>query len=120
MATPEKRKKSRIDQILASACCPRQNEYIDIKRVAYNHVAAILQRCQKARKMCRFSSSSFCSSLSHFLFPRDFSGTIEDTDIIKTLLEPLRPGDVPFGGFVDIAPPFVGEIPPKPQFLGRK
>ena len=70
--------------------------------------------------MCRFSSSSFSSSLSHFLFPRDFSGTIEDTDITKTPLEPLRPGDVPFGGFVDIAPRFGGEIPPKPQFLGRK
>jgi len=23
---------------------------------------------------------------SHFLFPRDFSGTIEDTDIINTIL----------------------------------
>ena len=28
--------------------------------------------------------------------------------------------DVPFGGFVDIAPHFGGEIPPKPQFLGRE
>ena len=45
--------------------------------------------------MCRSSSSS---SLSHFLFPRDFSGTIEDTDIINTPLEPLQPTDVPFGG----------------------
>ena len=27
--------------------------------------------------------------------------------------------DVPFGGFVDIAPHFMGEIPRKPQFLGR-
>jgi len=26
--------------------------------------------------------------------------------------------DVPFGGFVDIAPHFRGEIPRKPQFLG--
>jgi len=26
--------------------------------------------------------------------------------------------DVPFGGFVDIAPRFGGEIPRKPQFLG--
>ena len=65
--------------------------------------------------MCRFSSS-----LSHFLFPRDFSGTIEDTDIINTPLEPLRPGDVPFGGFVDTGPHFWGEIPPKPQFLGHE
>ena len=63
-------------------------------------------------KMCR------SSSLSHFLFPRDFSGTIEDTDIINTPLEPLGPADVPFGGFVDIAPHFGGEIPRKPQFWG--
>ena len=28
--------------------------------------------------------------------------------------------DVPFGGFVNIAPHFGGEIPPKPQFLGRE
>jgi len=70
----------------------------------------------KRPKMCRSSSSSF----SHFLFPRDFSGTIKDTDIINTLLEPLRPADVPFGGFVDIASHFGGEIPPKPQFLGRE
>jgi len=43
------------------------------------------------------------------LFSRDFSGTIEDTAIINT---PLRPADVPFGGFVDIAPHyFLGEIP---------
>jgi len=42
--------KSRIDQILASVCCPRQNEHIDIKKVAYNHVTTVLQRCQKAKK----------------------------------------------------------------------
>ena len=72
-------------------------------------------------KMCRnsFSCNSF---LSHFLFPRDFSVTIEDTDIINTPLEQLRPADVPFGGFVDIAPHLGGwgEISPKPQFLGRE
>jgi len=28
--------------------------------------------------------------------------------------------DVPFGGFIDIASHFVGEIPQKPQFLGRE
>ena len=28
--------------------------------------------------------------------------------------------DVPFGGFVDNAPHFRGEIPRKPQFLGRE
>ena len=62
---------------------------------------------------------SFFSS-SHFLFPCDFLGTIADTDIINTLLEPLQPTDVPFGGFVDIASHFRGEIPPKPQFWGRE
>jgi len=46
----KKRKKSGFDKILTPACCPRQNEYIDIKRVAYNHVAAISQRCQKGQK----------------------------------------------------------------------
>ena len=68
--------------------------------------------------MCRNSSCN--SSLSHFLFPRDFSGTIEDTDtdIINTPLEPLWPANIPFGGFVDIAPHFGGEIPPKPNFGG--
>jgi len=44
----------------------------------------------KRPKICR-TSSSFSSS--HFLFPRDFSGTIEDRDIIIT------PADVPFGGY---------------------
>ena len=56
--------------------------------------------------MCRNSSSSSNSSSSHFLFSRDFSVTIEDTDIINTPLEPLRPADVPFKGFVDIASHF--------------
>jgi len=71
----------------------------------------------KAKKMCRSSSS-----LSHFLFPRDFSRTITDRDIINTPLEPLRPADVPFGSFVDIAPYFLGggEMPRKPQFWGRE
>ena len=74
---------------------------------------------QKRPKMCRnCSSSSF--SLSYFLFSRDFSGTIEDTDILNTPLEPLRPADVPFWGCVDIAPHFGGKIPSKPQFLGRE
>jgi len=51
----------------------------------------------KRPKMCRSSSSSSWSS--YFLFPRDFSGTIEDTDIINTPPEPLRPAGVPFGGY---------------------
>ena len=69
--------------------------------------------------MCRFFSFSNSSS-SHFLLPRDFSETVEDTDIINTPLEPLRPADVPFRSFVHIAPHFRGEIPSKSQFLGRE
>jgi len=68
----------------------------------------------KRPKMCRSSFSS-----SHFLFPRDFLGTIEDTDKFNTSLEPLRPADVPFGGFVDIAPHFGVKYPKTPIF-GRE
>jgi len=67
----------------------------------------------KRPKMCHSYSS-----LSHFLFPRDFSGTITDRDIINTRLEPVRPVDVPFGGFVDIAPHFWGKSPKNPNFGG--
>jgi len=72
----------------------------------------------KRPKMCRFSSSN--SSSSHFLFPRDFSKTIEDTDVINTPLEPLRPADILFGGFVDITPHFWGKMkyPENPNFWG--
>jgi len=61
-----------------------------------------------------YSDAKKAKNVSFFFFfvtlllPRDFSGIIEDTDIINTPLEPLRPGDVPFGGFVDIAPLFWG------------
>ena len=48
----------------------------------------------KRPKMCRSSSS-----LSHFLFPRDFSGTIADRNIINTPSELFRPTDVPFVGY---------------------
>jgi len=83
----------------------------------YNHVTEVLQWCQNGQK-CVVFSSDFSSS--HFLFPRDFSGTIEDTNIINTPLEPLRPAYVPFGDFVDIASHFRGDILPKPQFWGRE
>ena len=68
----------------------------------------------KRPQKCR--SSSFSSSLSHFLFPRAFSGTITDRDIINTPLEPLRPADVPFGGFVVIAPILGVKCPENPNF----
>ena len=48
----------------------------------------------KTAKNVSFSPSSFSSS--HFLFPRDFSGTIADTNIITTPPEPFRPTDVLF------------------------
>ena len=70
----------------------------------------------KKAKMCRFSSSS--SSPSHFLFPRDFSGTIADRGVIKTPPEPLRPADVPFGVFVDTAPHVGVKYPQNPNFGG--
>jgi len=49
---------------------------------------------QKAKKCC------CSSSWSHFLFPRDFSGTTADTDIVNAPLEPLRSTDLPVGGQV--------------------
>ena len=42
------------------------------------HFTAMPKRPKKCRSS---SSSSFSSSLSHFLFPRDFSGAIADRDI---------------------------------------
>jgi len=59
-----------------------------------NHVTATLERCQKTPKFCRS-----VSSLSHFLFQRDFLRTIADSDIIITPLEPYRPTDVHVGGY---------------------
>ena len=44
--------------------------------------------------------------------------TIADRDIINTPVEPLRPADLPFGSFVDIAPHFGGEIPLNTNFWG--
>jgi len=79
---------------LTSACCPRQNEHINIKRVAYNHVTAILQRWQKRQKCVLLLPLR-----RTFFFPRDFPGTIADTDITNTPPEPFRPTDVPFGGY---------------------
>jgi len=53
----------------------------------------------KRPKMCRSSSASSSSSSSHFLFLRDFSGTIADTNIINKPPEPFWPTDVPFVGY---------------------
>jgi len=91
LATPEKRKKSRIDQVLTSACCPRQYyEHIDIKKVANNLVTAILERCQKGQNFVVLL-------LLLLLFTRDFSELLQIQ--INTPLEPFRPTDVPLGGY---------------------
>jgi len=97
LATPEKRKKSRIDQILTSACRHRQNEHTDIKTVAYNHVTAILQRCHKGQKCVVLLLLLFlllCHTFFHAIFIAD-----RPTSIINTPPEPLRPTDVPFVGY---------------------
>jgi len=52
-----------------------------------------------AKKAKNVLFSSFSSTLSHFLFPRDFSGTIADTNIINTPPERFWPTDVPFVGY---------------------
>ena len=58
--------------------------------------------------------------LCHTFYFHAISQELLQIDIINTPLEPLRPADVPFGGFVDIAPHFGGEMPRKPQFWGRE
>jgi len=58
------------------------------------------------------------SSLSHFLFPRDFSGTFTDRDIINTPLEPLRFADVPFGVSLTLLLILGVKSPENPNFGG--
>ena len=75
----------------------------------------------KTAKMCRNSSSSSSfsnSSSSHFLFPRDFSGTIEDTDIINTPLEPLDPKMCLLGVSLILLPILGVKLPQNPNFGG--
>ena len=55
---------------------------------------AILERCEKGQNFV-----VLLLLLLRYIFPRDFSGTIADTDIIKTLIELFRPTDMPFGGY---------------------
>ena len=116
MATPGKRKKSGIDQILTSSCCLRQNEHTDIITVAYNHAAAILQRCQKGQKCVLFLLPP-PPTLCHTLFPREFSGTIADTNIINTPPEPFWPTDVPFVGYKTETKHLGGVFGPQNRFL---
>ena len=119
-----------ISAIRADFWQPQKNEW-KAELIKYWHQRAVLDRmnitdvhttmlrsfysdAKKNNKKCRSSSS-----LSHFLFPRDFSGIITNRDIINTPLEPLGPADVPSGGFVDIAPYFGGGWnPPKTPIFG--
>jgi len=51
--------------------------------------------------------------LSHFLFPRDFWGTIADTNIINTQPEPSRATDVPFAGYKAVSKDLRGVLAAK-------
>ena len=75
------------------AVLDRMNIYISKKLHCIQPCRGHFTPMPKRPKKCpsSSSSSSFSSSLSHFLFPRNFSGTITDRDIINTPLEPLRP-----------------------------
>jgi len=99
LATPEKRNNSGIDQILTSSCCTRQNKHTDIKTVAYNHVTAILQRCQKGQKRVVFLLLFLLLSHTFYFHAISQELTIADTNIINTLPEPFWPTDVPFVGY---------------------
>jgi len=86
---------------------------IEISKVAYNHVTAILQQCKNV-SFFFFLILLFVT----FLFPRDFSETIADTDIINTLLEPLRPADVLLGDSLILLIIFGVKYPQNPNFGG--
>jgi len=66
--------------------------------------------------MCRSPSSS--SSLSHFLFPRDFSGTIADWDIINTPLDRHDPQMCLLGASLTLLPILGVKSPENPNFWG--
>jgi len=56
-----------------------------------------------------------------FIYIYLFSGThlqVRPVDEFSRSNDADSRKDVPFGGFVDIAPHFVGDIPPKPNFRG--
>jgi len=78
LVTPEKRKKSGIGQILTSACCPRQNEHINIKKlhIQYtvmalwwlrNHDSAVMSRHIHNMGSARQNESLFRSNGTHVL-----------------------------------------------------
>jgi len=69
----------------------------------------------KKAKMCRSSASS--SSLSHF-FPRDFSGTIADSDIINTPLKPFYQQMCLLGVSLSLLLIFGIKSPENPHFGG--
>jgi len=54
----------------------------------------------------------------YIYFPRDFSGMVEDTDIINTPMEPLRPADVLLGVSLILLPILGVKYPQNPNFWG--
>jgi len=77
-----------MDQILVSVCCHPQNEHIDIKKVANNHVRVIFKRRRKCPKI--HVLLLLLLLLRHTFFcPGSFSGTTTGSSIINTPLEPL-------------------------------
>ena len=113
--TKEKRNWSNIEiSVLSSTVwtytCRYQKSCI---QPCHGHFTVIIKR----PKMCRNSSSSSSnSSSSHFLFPRDFSKTIEDTDIINTPLEPVRPQMCLLGVSLILLPILGVKHPQNPNF----
>jgi len=89
-----------MDQVLvlALACCPRQNEQTDIKKVARSRVRIILEQRKKKDK-----------NLSFFFFlvtafSGSFSGTTTDMGLANKPLQLLWPSDMLFGHFNDNMP----------------
>jgi len=83
LATPEKRKKSGIDQISTSAySSPRQNK--KFIQPCHDHFRAMKKKPKSVLFLLLLRQT-------FFLLSRDFSGTTADTDIVIAPLEPLRP-----------------------------
>ena len=77
-----------MNQILASVCCPSQNEHIEINNVANSHVGVILKRRQNAQKFIIFFFFFIIFFVTLFC-PGSFAATTMDTKKCNILLEPL-------------------------------
>jgi len=101
----KKRKKSRINQVLTSACCPRQNEHIDIKRVATTMSRPFYNDAKKATNVSFIIIIIIIVVVVIFFFffflfvTLFFHAISQDLLQIQTSLIPFRPADVPFGDY---------------------